>query len=103
MVEREDSGGTRQVVGTCSLFTAMHWDCWWIDPDDPARGVILRKLLRHALHLFAEVGTEQVYTGVEDASPEVAGLLTRFGFRPAGGQLFLLRVAEAATACSREV
>jgi len=95
VVERGD-----QIVGSCSLFTAMHWDCWWIDPRErgATRGVILRQLLREALASFHNAGIEQVYTGAEDAQPEVADLLTRFGFAPVAGQLFMLTVADAAVA-----
>jgi hypothetical protein len=89
-----------QIVGTCSLFTALHWDCWWIDPDQPgaARGVVLRQLLRGALPTCTDVGAEQVYCGAEDAQPEVADLLQRFGFAPVAGRLFVLRVADVAAA-----
>jgi N-acetylglutamate synthase-like GNAT family acetyltransferase len=93
-----------RVIGTCSLFTAMHWDGWWIDPEEPGttRGVVLRQLLRHALGLFGAIDVEQVYTGVEDTTPQMADFLTRFGFRPAPGRLYMLRVEDASLACSRE-
>jgi hypothetical protein len=83
------------IVGTCSLFTAAHWDCWWIDPDEAgtSRGLVLRQLLREALTQFRQADVQQVYTGAE--SLEVADVLTRFGFHPVGGQLFVLRIADA--------
>jgi hypothetical protein len=97
VVERD-----RQIVGTCSLFSAMHWDCWWIDPDDPAHGIVLRKLLRSALELLHGAEVAQVYTGVEHDREEIARLLTRFGFRVAPGRLFMLTVSDAAVSLSSE-
>jgi hypothetical protein len=92
------------IVGTCSLFTAAHWDCWWIDPDEAgtSRGLVLRQLLREALTQFRQADVQQVYTGVEDTHPEVVDVLTRFGFTPVGGQLFLLRIADASMALRTE-
>jgi len=45
-----------QIVGTCSLFTAVHWDCWWIAPEHRRQTSVLRALLLGAREVFAEAG-----------------------------------------------
>lgn len=90
-----------QIVGSCSLFTAMHWDCWYLDPTlhGAVRGVLLRQLLACALEILQQVAVTQVYTGVEPSrTGKGAEMLRRFGFKPAAGQLFVLDTADAAVA-----
>lgn len=85
------------LVGRCELFTAVHWDGWWIAPEARGGGVVLKALVHAALALLQQAGLDTVYTGVEDAGDEgIAALLEHFGFRPAPGRLYLLQVAEAA-------
>jgi hypothetical protein len=96
VVERDGA-----IVGSCSLFTPMHWDCWYISPEEPgaSRGVVLRQLLATALEILTQLKIGQVYTGVERTGPaNAASLLKRFGFKPAPGRLFVLDVADAAEA-----
>jgi hypothetical protein len=96
VVERDGA-----IVGSCSLFTAMHWDCWFIDPHQPpgAHGVILRQLLVTALQVLDAVDVTQVYTGVEPRGRQnAASMLKRFGFKPSAGRLFILDTADAAMA-----
>lgn len=97
VVEQFGLDGEPVIVGTCSLFTAMHWDAWWIDDAlaGPTRGVVLRQLLHAGLTSFKDAQVAQVYCGAEDATPEVADLLERFRFTPAAGRLFVLQVADA--------
>lgn len=104
VVERPTPDGPA-IVGTCSLYTAMHWDCWWIaNMPGAGRGVVLRQLLAAALSMFTQMDIQQVYTGVEagPAAPGAVDLLTRFGFGQVPGQVFVLRVPEAAAAFERD-
>jgi RimJ/RimL family protein N-acetyltransferase len=84
-----------EIVGTCSLFTAVHWDCWWIDAASRGKGSVLSLLLQASFALLADAGIQLVYTGVEDEKAELARLLERFGFAPAPGRLYVLPVGEA--------
>lgn len=88
VVERDGA-----MVGTCSLFTAVHWDCWWVDPAARGRGGVLAQLLDATLARLRASDVRTVYTGAEDARPELAALLEGFGFTPAPGRLFVLDVA----------
>jgi hypothetical protein len=85
-----------ELVGACHLFTAVHWDGWWIAPGARGRGAVLKGLIDTSLTVLQEAGLDTVYTGVEDERADVAALLEHFGFRPAPGRLFLLKVNEAA-------
>jgi len=84
-----------QLVGTCSLFTAVHWDCWWVDPAARGKGGVLFALLRAAMQLLATAQITTVYTGAEDGDDDVAALLEHFGFTPASGRLFVLEMPVA--------
>ena len=88
VVERDGA-----IVGTCSLFTAVHWDCWWIVPELRGTTAVLRQLLDLTLAVLAEAEIQTVYTGVGEGDADVAALLTHFGFTPAPGRLFVLDVA----------
>lgn len=90
VIEREG-----ELVGTCALFTAVHWDNWWIAPKLRGTGGVLGALLRASVQLLAMAEIEQVYTGAARGDAEVEELLQHFGFAPAGGRLFVLEVAEA--------
>jgi len=83
------------LVGTCALFTAVHWDCWWIDPASRGKGGVLNALLVTSLRLLQAGAIQVAYTGAEDAQPELAQLLAHFGFTPAPGRLFVLDVDQA--------
>lgn len=90
------------LVGTCALFNAVHWDCWWIAPEARGRGGVLAQLLRASVAVFQEAGLDTVWTGVEDANSDVTRLLTHFGFQPAPGRLFVLSVASIHQQFSKE-
>lgn len=83
------------LVGTCALFTAVHWDCWWIDPAQRGKGTVLSALLVAALQLLGEAGVQTAYTGAEHSATAIADLLEHFGFTPAPGRLFVLDVPAA--------
>lgn len=87
VVERDGA-----IVGTCSLFNTVHWDCWWIDPASRGKGSVLAALLSHSLQLMGDAGLDSVYTGAEHGDTSVAELLVAFGFEPAPGRLFVLDV-----------
>ena len=86
------------IVGTCAVFTTVHWDCWWIDKAARGKAGVLRALLRAGLQLLAECGVGAAYTGAETGSPELAALLVEFGFVPAAGRLFVLDIDRAVEA-----
>jgi len=91
------------VVGRCHLFTAVHWDEWWIDEAHRGKGVVLKHLVERSLEVLNEAGLDTVYCGVEDARPDVAELLAHFGFTPAPGRLFLLKLRRDASEASEGV
>lgn len=85
-----------EVVGRCHLFTAVHWDEWWIDERGRGKGAVLKALIARSLEVLKQGGIDTVYTGVEDDRADIRELLAHFGFKPAPGRLFLLKVDEAA-------
>lgn len=89
------------IVGCCHLFTAVHWDAWWIHPD-ARTGPTLKALITGSLRVLQAAGLDTVYTGVEDARADVAQLLEKFGFTPAPGRLYLLKVTDAALRLHRQ-
>lgn len=89
------------IVGCCHLFTAVHWDQWWIHPD-ARTGPVLKALITGSLRVLQAAGLDTVYTGVEDARADVAQLLEKFGFTPAPGRLYLLKVNDAALQLQRQ-
>jgi hypothetical protein len=88
--------------GYCHLFTAVHWDGWWLAPDARGQGAVLKALVVASLTLLKEAGLDMVYTGVEDDRVEIRQLLEKFGFQPAPGKLFLLKVDDAALQLQRQ-
>jgi hypothetical protein len=96
VVERDGA-----IVGSCSLFTTVHWDCWWIDPASRRRAGVLGALVKAALGVLRSAEVATVYTGLPEGRPELQTLLEHFGFLPAAGQLYVLDV-EAVTARMQE-
>ena len=83
------------VVGFCCLFDAVHFEPWYIRPDQRGNPAVVRGLLRESRQMLTEAGIKGVFAVVERSASGLVPLsyehmLSRLGFRPAQGQLYFL-------------
>ncbi len=77
-----------QVVGCCSIFDTIHWDCWWVDPAHPARAGVFWSLIQAGRAELKSIGVGVAHVVIPDNRPDLAALVERFGFQKAPGTLY---------------
>lgn len=78
------------VAGSC-LFDAVHWDGWWIAPEEQRNPALVRGMLRTGRDILRAHDVSGVFAQVaNDHDPAYYGMITRLGFQPAPGALYLL-------------
>lgn len=77
-----------QIVGMCSLFETVHWDCFWVDPAERGNAVVFRDVIEGGIQTMRDLGIAMVHTTVKhDGGPE-AQMLEKFGFQRTLGALY---------------
>lgn len=76
------------IVGFCCLFDTVHWDCWYVDPDERGNPIVFGQLIAGGLGVMDEHGIDLVHTTVPDGRYDVEAMLEHFGFETAPGKLY---------------
>ena len=87
----EDRG---EIVASCALFDAVHWDGFQIDPAYQKNPAVFRQLLDLSLETLRSHGVAGVHITVPDDQPELQAMVERFGFVRAPGVLYLYAVPQ---------
>jgi hypothetical protein len=82
----EDADGA--ILGCCSIFDAVHWDCWWVDPTHPAKAGVFWSLISAGLQDLRDLGIGIAHVVIPEDRPDLAALVERFGFEKAKGALY---------------
>lgn len=77
-----------EIVGCCSLFDTLHWDCWWVDRDHPEKAGIFWALVEAGDGALRNLSTGIAHVLVPDDRPDLQALVERCGFEPVQGRLF---------------
>jgi hypothetical protein len=86
VVERDEV-----IVACCSLFDAVHWDCFWIAEADQKNPVVVRELVEGGVGVMDDLGIDLVHTTVAHDRQDLQDLLIRLGFSRAPGDLFYFK------------
>ena len=84
-----------RLVAISGLYETVHNDPWWIDPTYRRSPTLVTDLWHATKAVLDAAGVEAVHVTVADDQPEVQDLVTRLGYQPAPGTLYILRVADA--------
>jgi hypothetical protein len=92
LIVAEDAG---EIVGVCGLFTAVHWDPWWVKATYQGNPAVFGGLVEAGLQTLHDLGIDTVHTTVPHDQPMLKAMLERFGYTGAPGQLYILYVPNA--------
>jgi hypothetical protein len=82
------------IVGFSALFDAVHWEPWWIAPDERGNAAIVRGMLREGKHILQELGAGGVFAMIDYSATDAhREMIERLGFQPAPGHTYMLATA----------
>lgn len=88
----EDASG--KVIGCCSIFDTLHWDCWWVDQSHPAKAGVFWSLVLAGRQELAKIGVPVAHVVIPHDRPDLAALVEKFGFEKAPGTLYFCYTPE---------